>query len=411
MKLGLLKFEPGQIITRLNKILRRSLSSTLILMLVCLALVDAAVLTFRPLKYIHTTKFIPIDQNPIISKIPEFLANDKKPEVIVLGSSLPMVALGYADLTYGPIPDFQLNVRTYTKARYFTHCLNQQMSLKNSSNGKITVGNLTVSGCMISDAYLILERTLAEHKIPKMVIIGIAPRDFIDNVMPACGQTPAFEVLANWTGFDDILRNDVSLADGTNYILDRLWYFYRTKTDYRFLAVTWTADILNRPVSFYDAIKKEKEKQEASKITALNLNIAAIVSDGIKNGKSTDAFAESIDIYKMRYNPPNFNRYKQELRYFEKLLSLCKNKQIACIVVNMPITNENKQLLNAQLFQKYSKDTSLLTQSYNNAQYIDLDADNTFVNTDFEDCVHVNEIGAKKVVDKLVKRINSKLVI
>jgi hypothetical protein len=114
---------------------------------------------------------------------------------------------------------------------------------------------------------------------------------------------------------------------------------------------------------------------------------------------------DSLSEYQRRYNPPNFNRLTQELDSFREMLNTCKRHGIRCVVVNMPITKQNKGLLNSDLYQQYIVGISSIARK-NSAVYMDLDDQMQFSLSDFSDSVHTNARGGKKVQDELANRLH-----
>ena len=87
-------------------------------------------------------------------------------------------------------------------------------------------------------------------------------------------------------------------------------------------------------------------------------------------------------------------------------MSTCKKQGIELAIVNMPITAENKKLLNTKLYSDYLTSLVSLSRKFD-CQYLDLDKDKSFVSSDFHDSVHVNWKGGKKVQEKLVESLSS----
>lgn len=368
-------------------------SSVVIWLLVALATLDFVISTTRPLKHVKAIQYLPLDQNPVVSKIPEFFDSSIKPEALVLGSSLPMTAIAYCDYAYKGEPDAENigQVRVYTKASYL------QDNLSKMLDKPLNIFNLSCYGCMASEAYLLLSRAVDSGRQPKYVFYGIAPRDFVDNSVPPVGKTPVYEVLADWRCINDVFRRNLQLPQIGDLLVGYLWYYYRVKADYRTFFTAASCDLLHHPATLYQSANGKKTVPDTNEQGSI---CRALES---QEKKSLSKFDESLVEYKSRYNPANFRRYEQELSYFEKLAELCREKHIQLIVFNMPITDSNKQLLDKKLYASYLADTTSLTQKFG-GKYIDLDKPG-YTNSDYLDSAHLNAAGGKKLQDNLIAQL------
>lgn len=374
-------------------------SSVLIWLLVALVGLDYAISTIRPLKHVKTIQYLPLDQNPVVSKIPEFFDSSIKPDALVLGSSLPMTAIAYCDYAYKGEPDASKigQVRIYTKARYLEDNLNKLL------NKPLSIFNLSCYGCMASEAYLLLSRAVDAGRQPKYVFYGIAPRDFVDNSVPPVGKTPVYEVLADWRCVNDIFTRNLQLGQIGDLFIGCLWYYYRVKADYRTFFTAATCDLLNHPATLYQS---STSKKTANQPSGEQGSVCAALESQTKTPLSK--FDESLVEYKSRYNPPNFGRYGQELSLFKKLVQLCQEKNIQLFVFNMPVTDSNKNLLDKKLYDRYLADTSSLTEKFG-GKYLNLDSPEytttKYAAGDYLDSAHLNASGGKKLQDNLLTHL------
>jgi hypothetical protein len=105
--------------------------------------------------------------------------------------------------------------------------------------------------------------------------------------------------------------------------------------------------------------------------------------------------------WKERYRPANNDRFEKEKAAFQKMLDTCKQKGIRMIVVNMPITKENKDIVPKSLLDRYKNEICAMPAQYGN-EMLDLDASGQFQLSDFYDSAHVNAQGGKKVQELMV---------
>ncbi len=83
------------------------------------------------------------------------------------------------------------------------------------------------------------------------------------------------------------------------------------------------------------------------------------------------------------------------------MLTTCKKNGIRMIVVNMPITKENRTLIPGKLYARYQNEICGLPAQFGD-ELIDLDSNEAFQLSDFYDSAHVNAQGGKKVQDLMV---------
>ncbi len=378
-------------------ILKPLLSSTIAFTLVFLVLFDAALVAFRPLQYIHDLRFIPLDQHPMVSKIPVYMESNRKIDVLVLGSSLPMCAIAeYDEKMYGkPNCKDVTQLRKYLGARY----LEQQLSSKLAR--PINAANLSIVACMASDMYIILSKSIAAGKQPDVAVLCIAPRDFVDNLVQPIGRTPPFEVLQDWKSLGDVLRRDMSATETRDLLISAAWYYYRVKVDYRTVLTQYFANLVSHPASLYYATHASEAAAKASGVKACSVGSI----DKVEVDKIPSQQADMDSTKGDRYRPPNFARFALEVDFFRKLLALCKREKIECVVVNMPVSVAHRAILDKRLDQQYLTETQNACLAYG-AHYFDFN-DQQFVDSDFTDGFHVNAAGAEKVMKRMVASYES----
>lgn len=373
--------------------LRRALSSTFLWLFCLLIAVDFALLSIRPLRYVQSVKYIPLDQNSVVSKVPEFFASQRRPDALLLGSSLPMqsVALWDAASGAGPDPKNLQDVRLYTRARY----LEEQLAGK--CGKQMSIFNLTCVGCMASDAYLLLKRAVDAGRAPRIVFWGIAPRDFVDNTVPPVGKTPVYEVLADWRCLNDFLKRNATSDEFRDFVISSVWYYYRVKSDYRTLLATLASDLTGHQVSLYAATEGKKAAPQVYAFRAAERDRGVICTVERSGRRLQMDLAE----YQGRYNPPNFARFEKEREFMLDMIALCRENGIKLVVFNMPLTAENRALIAPDLMARYRKDV-LAAAREGAFSFVDIDAKSDFAADDFTDSAHTSASGGRKVQDHLV---------
>jgi hypothetical protein len=115
-------------------------------------------------------------------------------------------------------------------------------------------------------------------------------------------------------------------------------------------------------------------------------------------------FVNNLDEYRERYAHPDWNKFQTQLSFLDKLLSLARQRQIQFVLVAMPITSVNRDLISGEAWRAYKNGLSV-TAASNQASFIDLSESNRFTDFDFGDTVHLNALGGLKMVKELADRI------
>ena len=206
----------------------------------------------RPLQTVpHTSQpNLELSKAALRFKIDELKAG-KKPDVLIIGSSLPMCAFFYTerppffDLHEGDrIRDLHLNLlQAYPKAGYFT------AKLKEVSGQDLSVFNFAGAACMVSDTKLVMDRCLAAQKRPRVIIYGVGLRDFVDNVNPPPGETPYYKALCNTQFLLANLKQVYALHSFNDLAICALFKLYDLRNEFRLTAEHIACKALHHPSS------------------------------------------------------------------------------------------------------------------------------------------------------------------
>lgn len=110
------------------------------------------------------------------------------------------------------------------------------------------------------------------------------------------------------------------------------------------------------------------------------------------------AFDQSI--YAKRYNPPDQMKLQKQLTSLDNFLDLCTKNNITVLLVDMPITEANRNMIDPNLLQAWQSGVESCAQRYG-AEYADLDCDENYDESDFDDSVHLSASGGRKFFSDL----------
>jgi lysophospholipase L1-like esterase len=117
-------------------------------------------------------------------------------------------------------------------------------------------------------------------------------------------------------------------------------------------------------------------------------------------------FLDNTFDYRNRYKHPNASKYAVQMRFLDRVIRLCQANDIAIILVNMPITKQNADLLESSWRTRYSNDLAALAQEHDVAVLDQCDFAQYNID-DYRDTVHLNAFGARKFTDLLVEKMKS----
>lgn len=322
----------------------------------------------------------------LISKVPTFLSSDENPDVLLLGSSL---VIGPAIECDRLLPDHQElpggnTSHRYDKARFLENLLAKR-AIENHS-----VYNLGLPGAMMSDQCILLEEALSAGKKPSIVILGVAPRDFLANDRPKPENTPVAKEVER-----------LRIARSKDLTPDRI----RQKFD---VAVTkqnesWTHKMFGAKAilesKLFDILPwAPRKKQPASG------PVANQCTD--KRGRTRQAkINKQIDYYRVVYTPFQPSIFDKQVGYLRKALTIAREHSVAVLIVNMPLSAPIKSILDEKAEKQYNDTMKQLAEEFSVA-YLDLgSADDQYPFDDFEDCVHLNRSGGLKFFHTLSSKL------
>lgn len=328
------------------------------------------------------------DRLDVIDKIDQF-PKDSPNTVLMLGSSLGIFPAALADFKeFGEPKPGADKFLHYSSYRY----LDKLLSAANGS--PVNTLNLSNQGGMTSEDLLLLKGAFKAGINPKLVILLTGPRDFLDHQTNKIGESKLSKAL--------LVR-----------ISDSLWNFSDTATaNLETLASRFLPLFLQR-----DAVTKFLT-------TGLKKTIAFVwnkpyrdkplaTGGSLESIKDEPGSPEMMDFYtanyKIRYLPIDWQRWKLESDALGQIVQFCQQRKVPLLIVAMPLTSSNRDLLPADFIGKHQ---SMLAQLFNNnkdsAVLLDLFASDQFNIEDYMDTVHLRSCGGMKLARQLQEEIEAR---
>jgi len=280
--------------------------------------------------------------------------------------------------------------------------------LKRIFGGTFSTFNLSAPGEVPSDAYLYLKSMVTTQQRPEVVIYGVAPRDFIDSTMTSPSDSEAFGYLKriisadevasgfyrNWLGKLDLwLQHAVYLY---GYSLDMQMYL--TEAGTQILDIAAPRPYTNKPFTWWDRVSL-LPKYKFGEVLPRSFVAAPLTREKAK-AEYSDNTREYIERYKM----PDSHTFKTQFGFLRQLAAYCQRERIELIVVNMPISLWNVQLLKPEHYYRYLFELRKTAEDYNFTLLNAADWQR-YQREDFHDSVHLNAFGGTKFFDDLVRQI------
>lgn len=296
-----------------------------------------------------------------------------KPNVVFAGSSTTLYPLYQLDCSrYGPQP----------MCEKYTRVLFAEDLLKKLTGQKVQVNNISFLGFMISDNLFVVRNYLTGEQAPQVLVLMVTPRDFCDSLMDSPASGIAFRKLADLSKTFEFCGT--YLSEPNDYL--------------DFLIGKGVFTVAIRP--------KIQDKLHAyldNKWHAIQIaNGAAVPKE--------EKWAKSVREYEIRYKNISFAKMHKQFVFLSRLLQTCQERDINVILVNSPLTLKSQSMLPPGLYQQYCGELSSIAHK---AQIDYFDYANskspTFDDADFLDTVHLNEIGAHKVLSQILPKVSQRL--
>ena len=122
-----------------------------------------------------------------------------------------------------------------------------------------------------------------------------------------------------------------------------------------------------------------------------------------KTGKTV----ASYHTIKTMYSEENVKIFTENMETLHLFAELCNQRNIKLILITTPIYRSYRENINAEQLNKTIETMDDFAAKHNNCYYINWIENPDFTANDYYDANHLNEIGAKKLSEKLVCYIDS----
>ncbi|PWT95036.1 MAG: hypothetical protein C5B53_12000 [Candidatus Melainabacteria bacterium] len=332
---------------------------------------------------------------PYILRAEKYLYSNSDPEIILMGSSLVLRPSYESDRQFEKlvVPQDEEEARSfkqrYTKAEHLRRLLLERV------NGSFDVINIGIPACMSSDYYLILQKLKDFEKHPQVIVLAVAPRDFLDNKYPDPNATPSMQFMSACSPPRKWMRHPKAVPDFIEHFVppfDWVEKLLDTATvragSYRYAFETSPDGAARRLI---DQLRGALVQPPAAVTTCLTPSPPKKYID--------------LDVYNWCYNPANLEQLKTQFLYLDKFIALAAHGNIAIVLVDMPITPENQALIAKEALKTYKDELRQLANRHNNVMFVEASRLSGCSGPDFSDSVHLNASGGHKCFECIAKAI------
>jgi hypothetical protein len=281
-----------------------------------------------------------------------------------------------------------------------------ESSYKKLTGQSISVFDFALPGLMPSDAYFIVKDLLQKQRHPGVLVYGVGPRDFMDNLLVSPAATDPYRHLSRWGNSEALISRIMPGYLGSlNYGLGQNVYMYGDKEGlaFRFIKlvscpIVELLDKLNlKELPMYE----EHQLLPAYRPWQLVPNQALISPEAISKEPRP---ADNLDEYKKRYRTINWNTFITQMEFLADVFEEAQKQHTQVVLIEMPITEINKSLIQPQAWLAYEGTIKVLTEAYG-VRLINLQNTNVYKTEDFGDTVHLNGSGGKKFLDSVAANL------
>lgn len=325
-----------------------------------------------------------------------FLKHEKSPDIILLGSSLMMIPVSVLDADY---------LNKDLDAVYHDHSVYLENALSSGSSAP-SCFNFAIPGGMISDDYMISRALLRDKHRPKVIVLGLTLRDFIESHVTCAAVTPSFKYFKHFFDIDDIA--ELSMPE----IWQRLDYW---QSKFVFMV----GERLDLQVAFAQKLQSVCDallgagapaKSPALEPTTVAANIAhnlkteAEPGDFMLRANQIYPYEDNSNEYKKRFSNPSQKLFNAEASFLHRFLAEAHEQNVKVLLVNMPLTQANMSLMPSGLYAKYFT-IAQAEAKQQSADFLDLNTGTKFGVNDFRDTAHMNSSGGRKLLDAVAASI------
>lgn len=358
--------------------------------------VNALLLAWSPFKHVDPES-LPAVRSWVWWATQDFKHQKPAPNVVVLGSSLMMHPLWHQEAAYR---NEDVDLVADHRSRYLESVIKSRLPLP-----ELKCFNFALPGAMVSDACMIVRALCQGTHKPDIVVIGLGPRDFIDNRFNCAASSKHFQYLSRFTETRDLVDLSMpQLWQRPNYWIKDLLYLKGHAQDAQIVAAEVLRRLCRPVLSLLPASPLERVTDEDRRFASYREELEKGV--WVAHPTSPYMYLDAAADCKKRFRSPNNGLFENQRDWLVLLLQTCKERGITPVMVNMPVTDVARKLMPFGVYERHMDTLRSLAARFDCA-LVDIDLPNRYEAEDFTDWAHMDASGGKKVLDLIGQYIGS----
>ncbi|MBX9686764.1 MAG: hypothetical protein K2X27_08680, partial [Candidatus Obscuribacterales bacterium] len=262
---------------------------------------------------------LPVARNWVWWATHEFVDANKPPSLVVLGSSVVMHPLWHHEADYR---QQTVDLVADHRSHYLEHVISENAPLRN-----IECFNFGLPGSMASDDYMVVRALFNGKKKPAVVVLGICPRDMIDNRFNCAGSSKHFQYLSRFTDARGLL--DLSMPQWwqrIGYLITESVYFSSKAQAAQVCSAEFLKSVMQPFTSKLPASPLDRKSEEDKRFAMFQ----DLVEKGFWIAKPNAPFmfmADTADL-KKRFKTPNNPLFENQKKWLDMCLQACRERDI-----------------------------------------------------------------------------------
>ncbi|MBX9666248.1 MAG: hypothetical protein K2X93_01460 [Candidatus Obscuribacterales bacterium] len=363
-----------------------------------LVFANIALLIFDPIKRVDADS-LPTIRSWVYWAATDYRQRQKTPDVVYLGSSVMMHPTWWQEATFR-------NKDVDLVADHTSH-YGESMIGKYSGVNNLSCFNFGLPGAVPSDAYMIVKSLFKEEKKPKLVVLGMVPRDMVDNDFSHAGSSRHYRYLSRFvdtTGMEELAVPNI--WERPQYWVNDFLYLKGKSQPIQQVARHEAESLLAPALKSLPGSPLDRVTDEDRKFAMHH----AELEKGVWVAHPTTPYfyveAADADCLK-RYATPNNELFQNQKTWLDMTLKALKDDNIEVLVVNFPVTNMALRCMRDGVYDRHVSTLKAMAAKYDFG-FLDAQASGKFLPEDFTDWAHMDASGGEKVHDLIGQYIGSK---
>jgi len=354
--------------------------------LLLLVAVNVGLLVWDPIKKIDTQSLDTI-RTWSYWAAQDYRDRAKAPDVVYVGSSVMMHPTWWQEAAYR-------NKDVDLVADHNSHYA--EAMLKKSTGLDLSCFNFGLPGAVPSDGYMITKAMFKDDRKPKVVVIGMVPRDMVDNDFGHAASSRHYRYLSRFVDCSGLEPLAVpNIWERPQYWVNDYIYFKGKSQPIQQVMRHDVEQVLKPVLTSLPKSPLDRVTDEDRKFAMHRAELEKGV--WVAHPVTPYHYADVADRDCMlRYATPNNELFENQKTWLEMNLKALRGENIDVVVVNMPVTSLALRCMKDNVYDRHVDTLKTLAKKYD-CGYLDAQATGKFEPMDFTDWAHMDASGGEKL--------------